>query len=370
MVRRSCTTPKCLKWANLNAEGFCPSCKPPPANITEPIMYLCGICNQEVEESDEKVIGCDLCGKWYHQNCAKCPDALLTILHSINNESEDNQSLLGNLLWICTTCNSEPTKLVEICKNSCKSVIPDHNPSTNENGPPTTGRSIPICKKYRHGACHDNNCEFSHPNKCLAYCRYGRKGCSGGFDNCKLLHPVLCRRSLNFNECFDQNCTLAHLKGTKRYPDQYHSQQQTHFNQLPSNANSYGKGRVSYRRADPNMLGFQGYNPQRIRPSMHQRHELSQGNSRMNNNTHSENYVYNPQDFPDPLTSSQNPPKQVPNDVFLELLNSVKLIQSNQQAFQQELMHLKMMIPPPPTQQTSSGSFNLQSHNQPIIPSM
>ena len=80
-------------------------------------------------------------------------------------------------------------------------------------------RSTPICRYYRIGKCNKGeNCEFRHPEKCIKYCRNGRDGCGGGFRECQLLHPVLCRNSLRSRECFDMNCTLAHLKGTIRKP--------------------------------------------------------------------------------------------------------------------------------------------------------
>ena len=93
----------------------------------------------------------------------------------------------------------------------------------------------PICNKYRRGKCmNKNDCKFSHPPKCINYCRYGRDGCPGGFSHCKLLHPVLCRRSLQFMECLNTECTLTHLKGTVRAQNHnrhFHQQQPQHFDQ-------------------------------------------------------------------------------------------------------------------------------------------
>ena len=40
---------------------------------------------------------------------------------------------------------------------------------------------IPIYKNNRYGTCNDgNNCKYSHPPKCLNYCRYRKEGCDKG----------------------------------------------------------------------------------------------------------------------------------------------------------------------------------------------
>ena len=92
--------------------------------------------------------------------------------------------------------------------------------------------------KCRHGASGKNLvdgklCMYVHPRKCLRYCRFGTdayKGCSG---SCNLLHPILCKNSLNSGQCLLQNCTFAHLAGTKRHitpilPNTYENDFNTH----------------------------------------------------------------------------------------------------------------------------------------------
>ena len=120
------------------------------------------------------------------------------------------------------------------------------SPKTEE-----TVQSIPprnvtqnVCPHYKKGKCPNGAsgknmvdgklCMYAHPRKCLRYCRFGTdayKGCSG---SCNLLHPVLCKNSLSSGQCLLQNCTFAHLVGTKRHitpilPSTHDNNYNTHF---------------------------------------------------------------------------------------------------------------------------------------------
>ena len=64
-------------------------------------------------------------------------------------------------------------------------------------------------------------CANLHPERCIAYCKYGEDktlGCSLGV-NCLLMHPQLCPTSVSHRQCFTNNCRHIHLKGTKRKQD-------------------------------------------------------------------------------------------------------------------------------------------------------
>ena len=125
-----------------------------------------------------------------------------------------------NLTGVTSTANDEAqnsnppndqTPVVNFCD--------DTNDDTNGNTSPPQ-----ICGHYRKGICRHgasgkkviNNavCKFLHPPKCRKYCKFDRDGCEGG---CDMLHPILCKSSLKFRECFDEKCTLTHLLGTQRY---------------------------------------------------------------------------------------------------------------------------------------------------------
>ena len=43
------------------------------------------------------------------------------------------------------------------------------------------------------------------------------KGCNAG-TNCPDFHPRMCSSSIRTNQCFNDNCTFVHVKGTKRKP--------------------------------------------------------------------------------------------------------------------------------------------------------
>ena len=343
MKGRTCQTTTCRKWANLNKDGFCPSCAPPALDLDQETVALnCNICNIDIEE-ECKVIGCDLCNKWYHSKCVG-PEDLVKLLEAISEDDSSPSKFLGLLLWVCPNCNEKPAKFAKIVENTC-SLAPDPSP---ENSNPTKEKSGTICKNYRHGTCLEGtNCKYSHPQKCLDYCRYGRDGCSGGFNKCKLLHPVLCRGSLNYKRCYDETCTLAHLKGTNRkrnpMPAPWHNDGQHRHRQ---------QGRVNsqqYSAIDSHMLGFQGYQP----PWKHRENAPRPNNVNSNvprPKANDRGFCYNEDEFP-MAQANQNVPSanKSPNNEqhFLDLLQSIKTIQETQQFFQQELISIKSLLPPP-----------------------
>ena len=88
---------------------FPPSCKPPNAGPQEVDDLVCGICQENIEE-ECKVVGCDLCNKWYHSKCTG-PDELVNLLEAIIEDEGNQQSkFLGLFLWVCPKCNELPSK--------------------------------------------------------------------------------------------------------------------------------------------------------------------------------------------------------------------------------------------------------------------
>ena len=99
----------------------------------------------------------------------------------------------------------------------------------------------PICQKLRRGVCPhgisglnkiDNQiCQFRHLKRCQPFCKYGRdaeEGCDKGRD-CNLLHPILCKYSLEFKLCTNRRCRYTHLTGTRRYkPRDQHDGDRSH----------------------------------------------------------------------------------------------------------------------------------------------
>ena len=111
-----------------------------------------------------------------------------------------------------------------------------------------------ICRYYKKGTClhgktgkwivNGHACRFLHPEKCLKYCRYGNDKINGCEGSCGLYHPILCRNSIQFKQCFQENCIFTHLAGTQRYavPNTQYQHKATFF---PNK--EYPRRRVSYQ---------------------------------------------------------------------------------------------------------------------------
>ena len=393
MKHTACKTTNCRKWANLNSDGFCPKCVS-VEDDDDCVGSVCNVCNSEIQEDDNKVIGCDVCNNWYHAECAGCPDELLKIIDAMTTDSTDENStcLLGNLIWVCMKCNNDSPKTISISKNACKpvkvvdtidkgcctneNVMVDKSCNTNDasqiNTNPNVSNTndnshiskeskyVAICKNYRYGKCNDENCSYSHPAKCLNYCRYGRDGCSGGFAKCNLLHPVLCRGSLKYNKCLDPDCTLAHLKGTIRKES---NSMTTNTPAMPQNVTypqQQNRRNPGPSHFDPNLLGF--YNYRQTKSKMGRADEPVNDSRRQSVYS----YQYRQNEFPrmavkndaaglnnHSLTQQGQVSHKQDSDQanFLEILKELKSMKQTQQYFQQEMILMKSMMgtqhPPP-----------------------
>lgn len=101
-----------------------------------------------------------------------------------------------------------------------------------------------VCPLLIDGNCPHGGagkeCEYTHKRRCYGYLNFSTKemhrgGCKFG-DECRFLHPTLCKNSVGLNTCLNEYCQYAHLKNThmkKTYEDK-------------NNSNSYRK---------PNMRG-------------------------------------------------------------------------------------------------------------------
>ena len=61
-------------------------------------------------------------------------------------------------------------------------------------------------------------CPHRHPPRCFRWCKHGKHkklGCTRGKE-CNFFHPRLCQGSVLKRVCLDENCTLVHLKKTRR----------------------------------------------------------------------------------------------------------------------------------------------------------
>ena len=163
---------------------------------------------------------------------------------------------------------------------------------------------------------------------------------------------------MNYQRCYDEQCTLAHLKGTerKRPPKQWQNTSTRTQRCFPSNARNTNLGLTSrrqhYSAVDPQMLGFRGYLPPR---KQHRGFCPQQPNDHGNIEANKQQYLYNEREFPAVQTNhevhsravNQEASKHVYSDNnFLDLLQSIKEIQNTQITFQQELLSIKAQISP------------------------
>ena len=79
-----------------------------------------------------------------------------------------------------------------------------------------------VCPFYRKGTCRfgiaGRQCPKTHPPACKKLLRHGNRaprGCTEG-RNCDKYHPTMCQSSLRKKECFNADCKLVHITGTKR----------------------------------------------------------------------------------------------------------------------------------------------------------
>ena len=147
--------------------------------------------------------------------------------HIDKNFSSDKQNKTQCLPKKVTITSTEVQTI-----NSTDEILKDSQESKTKMKDPTNPtmnvaeNKMQICGYYKQGKCrHGGNgkklfdgqeCLFSHPRKCIKYCRYGGNSPQGCDGNCEYFHPILCKNSVQFKQCLLPNCTFAHLQGTKR----------------------------------------------------------------------------------------------------------------------------------------------------------
>ena len=104
-------------------------------------------------------------------------------------------------------------------------------------------------------------------------------------------------------QCYDQNCTLAHLKGTKRTREDHMFKRHnfTHSFGRPSKTAENRQSR--YSPVDPQFLGFQSYKPRQRKEGF-----ATQKNS-SDSRKDAYDYTYRESDFPglqNPISNNSN----------------------------------------------------------------
>ena len=209
-------------------------------------------------------VQCDYCEDWIHDSCTGSDDYVKYICNEEPSGVHHRKGGLAIHLWFCKSCkekhgnlrqkllnaltdlretNDEQTQHAEEVdsQNPVQSSQPTNQNSVSVQTPTPSKTNKPaitsinesetsnsrtpnnvsidqtrqICSYYKKGICrygkfgnrliNGRECRFYHPKKCLKYCRFGddqEQGCAG---SCGLFHPTLCRNSINFKKCLQQD---------------------------------------------------------------------------------------------------------------------------------------------------------------------
>ena len=255
---------------------------------------ICADCDHEYSvefDSETKpAFHCFLCFQGSH-DCASYTD------------KKDKDSLAGSV-WLCKSChdNNNPvkpkksksrgtsktaskqnsaantprhdqkvsfsaeqlqTKLEKVSKDQSESNHSDRSKRPNL-------RQDEICSLLQLGKCphgvtgktpHNgqSECNSFHPKRCNKFVRNGtnkKYGCRRG-DRCMFFHPKACPSSVSDKSCYDKECTLTHLVGTKRYKKQDSSSSRSASKNRRSNETQHRSRLSSESKKDsPNSKDF------------------------------------------------------------------------------------------------------------------
>lgn len=228
--------------------SYCDECKQVYTSTrkTDVCWLQCFLCSQEAHHCDKvqqkvdafKLLQGKLEGSvWLCHDCRTQNDYFGSQILNFKSLQIESSNQEANDANIATDNQGQASMANNVSQSQVNEQSVTHSPEQT------------ICKDYRHGKCYRNDCKYQHPDKCLDYCRYGREGCSKGYDGCKLLHPVLCRSSLRYGECYNKSCTYAHLKGTIRARQRHNfSHTYSKHSDQPQNRRQYSER--SYERND------------------------------------------------------------------------------------------------------------------------
>ena len=232
---------------------------------------ICADCDHEYSvefDSETKpALHCFLCFQGSH-NCASYTD------------KKDDVSLVGSV-WLCKSChdNNNPVKpkksksrgtsktasthnsgantprpdqkvtfSAEQLQNKLEKVSKDQSESNHSDKSKRPNlRQDEICSLLQLGKCphgvtgktpHNgkSECNDFHPKRCNKFVRNGtnrKYGCRRG-NKCMFFHPTPCSSSVSDKSCYDKDCTLTHLVGTKRHKRQDSSSRRSEQARHPS----------------------------------------------------------------------------------------------------------------------------------------
>ena len=331
----------------------------------------CNVCKEKINDSRSSSISCSSCNMWSHVKCTMGKEVFDTYLKVV--KAKKPLIFSGLLAYLCTDCKDLICKIPTSSKITQTSVQSTASASSNVTKPTvdtspvvtiantvvketevkkskTENATLPkkqICYYYRHGKCRHGKsgkkmvdgkvCDFLHPNKCIRFCRFGKRRPNGCDGSCNFFHPKLCWSSVQDGVCHSPNCTLEHLQGTQRY--QYPSFQQDR------NQNGISNAPLQHHNLQERKT-FQEKNPFYQQPKNQIRRQ-------------NQIFSYNQNDFP-PLSNAQE-------DKISGLASAVQHIQSCVEYLmkcQYNVTHNQ----PEEFIQTQATSSSMPSHGNQSIP--
>ena len=196
---------------------------------TSGVQYCCIRC-LKVEVTEEK----------YNDEFKEIDDLIEREKAIIIPNSQNSQKPVRTFSQLTGENNGNST--IEEGNNDGRSQTMQNSENEAEtDAPPPPQKNRAFCKYFKTKSCKHgakgNDCAFSHPQKCLKFLKFGEnsaRGCKKG-SKCDRYHPKLCFASLNQGWCDRENCYFHHLKGTKRSPPAWRTEQQD-FHSSPVNS--------------------------------------------------------------------------------------------------------------------------------------
>lgn len=157
----------------------------------------------------------------------------------LNQGSDPQEQLDSPPAWIQTQ-QHHPPRPQQVRQPQGKRQQDQPPPANQQQRQQQSGARRNICRFYRQGTCRHGivgrNCPQEHPPPCKKLMKHGNRtpnGCTLGRE-CEYFHPKMCQSSLRKKECFNDDCKLKHITGTKRRPSPSSQDPGTSTNTSPS----------------------------------------------------------------------------------------------------------------------------------------
>ena len=203
--------------------------------------YLCGPCSEEtIPEKDAGMLRRTACTiksdstepkEVFDTNGEQivAPTDSTPIQNKENEEEKAERATEGSTEMIPVNNNKSEEKINEPAGEGLTTSIPnvtrkkqEENKTTEKNEGVNEKKSKTVCDFYKKGTCRHGasgkGCHFEHPKPCTKLMRHGNKGpngCTLGKDKCGFFHPKMCPSSLQKGTCFNKECKLRHISGTR-----------------------------------------------------------------------------------------------------------------------------------------------------------